>query len=285
MQRTRSGFLMLAVTASMLLWASIAVTPAKAASMTFAFDGAVTSIGVNLLGNSSPLGTESNAFDGLHSIHFSGTYGFDTNTNIGVVPLSPNVSVYSDKIFHLDFILHRDALPAQNISAVNYSYNSAVSAPGTIAPQNTIAVGNGAATPGAASFLGIAPVDSNSQPMDSYQVVMSFSGDPVNGQNGLVTASHLEFNYIHNNNNLVDPLGPFSDTSLPTTPPGIDSHSNGSPFRVFFGTGDEASVVNGTILSMHIVANPLPPAVILFGAGLVALIGLGAGSWRQRKTA
>lgn len=28
---------------------------------------------------------------------------------------------------------------------------------------------------------------------------------------------------------------------------------------------------------------PLPPAVILFGAGLVALVGLGARSWRQRK--
>ena len=275
MQRTRSGFLKLAVAVSMLLWASIAVTPAKAAVVTFSFEGAVDTIGSNLLGINSALGTPGTEVHGdLDPVFLSGSYRF--NTGIGTATqLSSNVSVYSNTITNFHFTLHG------GLQSLSYNLN----APVTIAPQNTIAVGNGAATPGAASFLGIAPVDSNSQPMDSYQVVMSFSGDPVNGQNGLVTASHLEFNYIHNNNNLVDPLGPFSDTSLPTTPPGIDSHSNGSPFRVFFGTGDEASVVNGTILSMHIVANPLPPAVILFGAGLVALIGLGAGSWRQKKTA
>jgi len=27
----------------------------------------------------------------------------------------------------------------------------------------------------------------------------------------------------------------------------------------------------------------LPPAVILFGAGIVALVGLGARSWRQKE--
>ena len=32
-----------------------------------------------------------------------------------------------------------------------------------------------------------------------------------------------------------------------------------------------------------VTAVPLPPAVILFGAGLVALVGLGARSWRQRN--
>ena len=273
MQRTRSGFLMLAVTASMLLWASIVVTPAKAAGVTFSFEGVVDTIGSNLLGNNSALGLPGTEFHGdLDPVFLSGSYTFNPGTG---AQLSSNVAVYSNMITDFQFALHG------GLQSLSYNLN----APVTIAPQNTIAVGNGAATPGAAAFLGIAPVDSNSQPMDSYQVVMSFSGNPVNGQNGPVTASHLEFNYIHNNNNLVDPLGPFSDTSLPTTPPGIDFHSNGSPFRVFFGTGDNASVVDGRILSMNLVANPLPPAVILFGAGLVALIGLGAGSWRQKKTA
>jgi heme A synthase len=39
--------------------------------------------------------------------------------------------------------------------------------------------------------------------------------------------------------------------------------------------------VSGVLTALTAV--PLPAAVILFGAGLVALVGLGAGSWRQKK--
>ena len=286
MQRTRSGFLMLAVTASMLLWASIAVTPAKADVVTFSFEGVVDTIGSNLLGNSSALGTQGGAFES-NPIFLSGSYKF--NTGIGsVAQPSSNVSVYSNTITDFHFTLHGGA------QSLNYSNTNA---PNTIAPLNTIAVGNGAATPGAGTILGFTdpnPATREGLPLDSYQVVTSFSGNDVNGIGGPVTASHLEFNYIHNN--IDHPGGPFSDTSLPTLPPSMiptlppsvngwmDAHSL-TPFRVVFGTGDDASLVNGRILSMNLVANPLPPAVILFGAGLVALIGLGAGSWRQRKTA
>ena len=48
MHGVHSGFLKLAVTASVLLWASIAVTPAKAAPVSFNFSGTVlTSLGSN----------------------------------------------------------------------------------------------------------------------------------------------------------------------------------------------------------------------------------------------
>ena len=184
-------------------------------------------------------------------------------------------------------------MPAQSISAINYSYSNV---PGAIGPQNTIAVGNGAATPGAVEILGGVP---ESRPLDSYQVGVSLSGDPING---IFNPSDFEFNYIHNTStstSLHPQGGPFNDSSLlantsilstpsdVSSPPGLnwlqDSHANGS-FRIIF-TGGGASVVNGTMLSMSLVATPLPPAVILFGAGLVALIGLGARNWRQRETA
>ena len=78
------------------------------------------------------------------------------------------------------------------------------------------------------------------------------------------------------------PTNPFSDNSLPTTPPGLGGIGDRTSFQINF-EGGVGSTVRGNISSLTLVANPLPPAVILFGAGLVALVGLGAGSWRQRK--
>lgn len=76
------------------------------------------------------------------------------------------------------------------------------------------------------------------------------------------------------------PAGTFSGDALPTTAPSISSFTNFNRWRLVFGPGD-GKVVRGTLTSLTAV--PLPAAVVLFGAGLVALAGLGAGSWRQRK--
>ena len=74
--------------------------------------------------------------------------------------------------------------------------------------------------------------------------------------------------------------GAFSNTSLPTTPPSLASFASPPIFRVHFAGGLQ-SIARGTLDSLTAV--PLPAAVILFGAGFIALVGLGAGNWRQRE--
>lgn len=51
-------------------------------------------------------------------------------------------------------------------------------------------------------------------------------------------------------------------------------------------TPDSFGAASGSVLldTYTLTPVPLPPAVILFGAGLLALVGLGAGNWRQRKS-
>lgn len=77
------------------------------------------------------------------------------------------------------------------------------------------------------------------------------------------------------------PANTFTGDALPTTAPSISSFANFNRWRLVFGPG-EGKVVRGTVTSLTAV--PLPAAVLLFGAGLVALAGLGAGSRRQKHT-
>ncbi len=67
----------------------------------------------------------------------------------------------------------------------------------------------------------------------------------------------------------------FNSTALPVTPPSISAFSGFNQWRLVFKSGD--AVVG------QLTAVPLPAAVVLFGAGLVALVGLGAGSWRPKS--
>ena len=78
---------------------------------------------------------------------------------------------------------------------------------------------------------------------------------------------------------LVDGTAGAFNSQYPTTVPSLSSFLTTNQWRLVFAPGGR--VVQGALTSLTAV--PLPAAVILFGAGLVALAGLGAGSWRQRK--
>ncbi len=74
----------------------------------------------------------------------------------------------------------------------------------------------------------------------------------------------------------------FTSDDLPNPAPSIASFTTRNLFRLQFGPGNaNAREVSGVVTSLTAV--PLPAAVILFGAGLVALIGLGAGGLRNLR--
>lgn len=230
MHHHRPGSLILAFTASMLLWASIEAPPVTADLITFAFDGRVTSVGSSLLGSTSSFGNTPFTPD---SLFLKGTYRFDSST-----PPFPSPGIYPDAISILTFQL-RD-------TSDTLVYSGSLS---TITP-NTILVTNNLLGP------------------DMYVVSAPFSGTSVNTHNPNLFSISLS-----------GPASVFSDTSLPTTPPSLSSFTIPTQFNVIFDGGVQ-SVISGIITSLAPV--PLPPAFILFGAGLVGLVGLGARSWRQK---
>ncbi len=73
----------------------------------------------------------------------------------------------------------------------------------------------------------------------------------------------------------------FNNDHLPgSLPPSIDAFTNETTWRLTFSPGGGVPrTVSGDLSSITVV--PLPAAVVLFGVGLVALIGLGAGGLRN----
>ena len=78
---------------------------------------------------------------------------------------------------------------------------------------------------------------------------------------------------------LADGTATAFNSQYPTSVPSISAFTTTNQWRLVFTGG---RVVQGAL--SNITAVPLPAAVILFGAGLVALVGLGAGSWRKRRS-
>lgn len=97
------------------------------------------------------------------------------------------------------------------------------------------------------------------------------TGDPVN----FLTPSQFDI-ALRSTNNV------FSTDVLPTVlpPPSISDFNNNKTWRLNFGPPGAGIFVAGAITSLTAV--PLPPAVLLFGAGVVALIGLGARNWQLK---
>jgi hypothetical protein len=98
---------------------------------------------------------------------------------------------------------------------------------------------------------------------------------PLNGD-GVGSSEPLYFRLT-----LKDPSGGvFANDSLPSTAPSLSSFAS-DRFRIVFASEHGIARVRGNLTSLTAV--PLPASVILFGAGLIALVGLGAGSWRKRN--
>lgn len=104
----------------------------------------------------------------------------------------------------------------------------------------------------------------------SYDVVSNLQSRATNGT-GLLQMSFQ----------LTDPSQTaFDSDALPVHPPSLSSFANKEAvFYVATSTG--GGQARGLITSLTAV--PVPAAVLLFGTGLTALIGLGTGSWRRKQ--
>jgi hypothetical protein len=216
MKHMRELFIKLGFTASMLLWASIAVTPATAAIIQYSFTGTVDKVNPLM---SSTFST-SQLMSGLMTVNTS-----DTN-----VPPTPTIGNYAITPFSL------------NIGG----YTATMGTSGQVEIRNGL--------PG----------------LDGFNVTVN----APNGQNVNFLGPRIFLIQLHG------PASIFSNDALPTTPPSVSAFSNFNDWRLVFGPGLGVAV-SGTVTNLTVV--PLPTAVILFGAGLISLVGLGAGGLRNLR--
>jgi hypothetical protein len=71
----------------------------------------------------------------------------------------------------------------------------------------------------------------------------------------------------------------FANNNL--QPPDLSKILSQASWRLIFDDGNELPSVRGGFT--HLAAVPLPAAVVLFGAGLISLVGLGAGGLRNLR--
>jgi hypothetical protein len=132
----------------------------------------------------------------------------------------------------------------------------------TVGPTGTVDIRNGA--PGNDRFQVSAP----SQPG-------FLAGDPINSLLPRLFTINLR-----------GPNSILGSDELPSTVPSLSSFTGLNQFRLQFGPTNGANArVQGELTSLSLTSvplpTPLPTSVILFGLGLVALVGLGAGGLRN----
>jgi hypothetical protein len=103
---------------------------------------------------------------------------------------------------------------------------------------------------------------------DRWRLVTAAMGLPTNGYTPLSFDLQLDR----------EGGGLFSNTNL-QNPPSLSSLTS-TRWRLIFENSD-GNVVNVRGALNSLTAVPLPAAVILFGAGLISLVGLGAGGLRN----
>ncbi len=105
---------------------------------------------------------------------------------------------------------------------------------------------------------------------DRWKLVTEMTGLPANGYTPISFDLHLDH----------DGGGAFNNTAL-QNPPSLSSLT-ATRWRLIFENAEGHLVtVRGTLNSLTAV--PLPAAVFLFGAGLISLVGLGAGGLRNLR--
>ena len=124
-------------------------------------------------------------------------------------------------------------------------------------------------------------VITNNTPADSFTAFSTMTGGLING----VRPTSFDWSL---NNPFGTPSGTssFNNTDLVTslnvltTAPGLGSFKS-NEWRLVFGNENDGSIVKGSFGTL--IATPLPAAAILFGVGLIALVGLGAGGLRNLR--
>lgn len=252
MQQIRHSFLSLAFTANLLFWASIAVTPAIADLVTFQFSGTVVS------GTDDLPGLATGKFDTMTgSLTYNNSFTPDSDGN-------PKIGSYGTSVvgpitaltvtFNGGYSVTLDTTPPATANNVTILTDTGANALGTTLPAQSYAQ---------AFFVLAGMKEVNGEPPDNgFPAVGNYQ--PSNFQ----MAIYYDQPVFGNSDALTTPsLANF--IGYPSARAALQFHGN-----------DGFSQIN-----MVLTAVPLPPAVILFGAGLVALVGLGAGNWRQRKRA
>ena len=115
----------------------------------------------------------------------------------------------------------------------------------------------------------------NSSPggIDNITAFVSMSGDTING----TSPTGFDVSLTDPTRNLLSGVNLGNWENGPSEPPSLDSIAS-NKWRLTFGNGN---YVLGSLTSLTAV--PLPAAVILFGAGLISLVGLGAGGLRNLR--
>ena len=104
--------------------------------------------------------------------------------------------------------------------------------------------------------------------MDSWKLATSATGSVINGFDPTAFSLELKGKNMFTNDDL--------------QPPNLGVALSKASWRLNFEDSDEEGArIKGGF--SHLTAVPLPAAVILFGAGLISLVGLGAGGLRNLR--
>lgn len=123
---------------------------------------------------------------------------------------------------------------------------------------------------------------------DRWALTSAVTGDPLIGLGGEpITPFSFDFR-LDDRGNMADPLAADSLSSTDLQNPPSFTSLAGSPltaarWRLFLEDADDnpAGAYVGSITSLTAV--PLPAGVVLFGIGLISLVGLGAGGVRNLR--